>query len=394
VAYGGGIFAAVGSGGVIVTSPTGSTWTARTSGTTSTLNSVAYGNGTFVAVGDAGTVLTSSTGTTWTKVSGLAVPFIGITYGNNLFVAVGAGGAVYSSSSGSSWTQESSITVNNLRGIAYFAGEYIAVGDNGTILQTVENTPPTGSVSINNGAATTNTTAVTLYLSATDNSGTVSSMQFSNDNISWTSPQSYAVSAPWTLPAGDGVKTVYARFMDKNGNWSSVYNATITLSTPKVLTVNVTGTGTVTGSGISCTGTGCTQTYPAGTSVPLYATTSADYLFSGWSGACTGTGDCTVTMNSNTTVNATFTYVQPAKIMGTANYFATLQGAYNAAQTGNAIQAREFFFSENVLLNLGTSVFLAGGYDTGYATPIGVSTIAGSLTVGTGSVTIQNVVIQ
>jgi hypothetical protein len=29
-------------------------------------------------------------------------------------------------------------------------------------------------------------------------------------------------------------------------------------------------------------------------------------VFAGWSGACTGTGTCTVTMNANTAVTATF----------------------------------------------------------------------------------------
>jgi hypothetical protein len=59
VAYGDGLFVAVGSGGVILTSPDGATWTAWTSGTGNDLNGVTYGNGLFVVVGDRSIILTS-----------------------------------------------------------------------------------------------------------------------------------------------------------------------------------------------------------------------------------------------------------------------------------------------------------------------------------------------
>jgi hypothetical protein len=59
VAYGNGLFVAVGDGGTILTSRDGVSWTRRTSGTSNQLEGVAYGNGTFVAVGWYGTILTS-----------------------------------------------------------------------------------------------------------------------------------------------------------------------------------------------------------------------------------------------------------------------------------------------------------------------------------------------
>jgi uncharacterized delta-60 repeat protein len=81
----------------------------------------------------------------------------------------------------------------------------------------------------------------------------------------------------------------------------------------RTLTVNVTGPGTVTGEGINCgaTGSDCTETYPDGTEVVLSQTPAAGASFTGWSGGCSGSGDCTVTLNADTAVTATFS-VQPS----------------------------------------------------------------------------------
>jgi uncharacterized repeat protein (TIGR02543 family) len=76
------------------------------------------------------------------------------------------------------------------------------------------------------------------------------------------------------------------------------------------LTVSVTGSGSVSGSGISCPGT-CSGTYTAGTPVALSATPASGFTFTGWTGACSGTGACNVTMSSNQTVGATFTKIPP-----------------------------------------------------------------------------------
>ncbi len=99
-----------------------------------------------------------------------------------------------------------------------------------------DTTPPTGSVTINSGAAATNTAAVTLALSATDDPGTVSQMQFSNDGTTYSTPEAYATTTAWTLTAGDGTKTVYAKFKDAAGNWSSAASDTIVLdATPPAI---------------------------------------------------------------------------------------------------------------------------------------------------------------
>ena len=68
-----------------------------------------------------------------------------------------------------------------------------------------------------------------------------------------------------------------------------------------------TGTGTVTSSpgGINC-GVDCSHTYLEGTPVVLTADPEPGSTFAGWSGDCTGTSTCNVTMSTNRSVTATF----------------------------------------------------------------------------------------
>jgi len=75
------------------------------------------------------------------------------------------------------------------------------------------------------------------------------------------------------------------------------------------LSVIALGGGVVTSSpaGISCRGDAtCTGLFDYPTQVTLTASSNPDAYFVGWSGACTGTGNCTVAMTANTTVNAEF----------------------------------------------------------------------------------------
>jgi len=81
-----------------------------------------------------------------------------------------------------------------------------------------DTTPPTGSVVINAGAATTSSRSVTLTLNATD-SGGVAGMKLSNDGQTWTAECSYATPQAWVLSSGDGTRTVSVLFKDTSGNW-------------------------------------------------------------------------------------------------------------------------------------------------------------------------------
>jgi len=69
-----------------------------------------------------------------------------------------------------------------------------------------------------------------------------------------------------------------------------------------------TGNGTVTSSpsGINC-GIYCSDTFVKGSPVTMTVKPNQGSYFVGWSGACPGTGPCTVTMNANDTVTPIFT---------------------------------------------------------------------------------------
>ena len=108
--------------------------------------------------------------------------------------------------------------------------------------------------------------------------------------------------------------TYYWKIVAKNscGNSTSgsVWSFSTFQSNNYTLTVTKAGTGggTVTSnpSGISC-GSTCQANFTTGINVTLTASADAGSSFTGWSGGgCSGTGPCTITLNSNTTIDAAF----------------------------------------------------------------------------------------
>lgn len=61
---------------------------------------------------------------------------------------------------------------------------------------------------------------------------------------------------------------------------------------------------------ITC-GSTCSASLGASTTVTLTASAAAGSSFTGWSGPCSGTGTCTVTMDVAKSVTATFSTTQP-----------------------------------------------------------------------------------
>jgi sugar lactone lactonase YvrE len=82
-------------------------------------------------------------------------------------------------------------------------------------------------------------------------------------------------------------------------------SAGFSLSTTVSDTGSATGTVTSNPSGINCPGT-CSVTFGAGDVVTLTPVAGPNSAFAGWSGACTGTGACVVTMTQIQSVTANF----------------------------------------------------------------------------------------
>ena len=110
-----------------------------------------------------------------------------------------------------------------------------------------------------------------------------------------------------------------------NGNRSVTANFTrirYTLTT----TASPVGGGSVSGGG----------TYDSGTTATVTANPNTGYSFTGWLGACTGTGACSVLMNGNKSVTATFAriqYVLTASVSPSAGGSITGGGTYNSGTT-------------------------------------------------------------
>src|SRR5439155_1484187 len=83
------------------------------------------------------------------------------------------------------------------------------------------------------------------------------------------------------------------------------------------LTVTMAGSGTgtvVSDVGpINCPGS-CSSTQAQGTTMTLTATAASGSRFNGWSGACTGTGNCVVTFDAAKSVTATFALQTPLTV--------------------------------------------------------------------------------
>jgi hypothetical protein len=133
VTWGNGLFVAVGHLGRIVTSPDGVTWSIRNSNTSNLLQSVVWADTQFVAVGSDGTVNRSKDGLNWSSISnGVDIVFTALAY-HDMFVAVGGNGKILTSSDGITWTLRNS-TGATLTAVTWAGTQWVAVGFFGRIL--------------------------------------------------------------------------------------------------------------------------------------------------------------------------------------------------------------------------------------------------------------------
>ncbi|MEW6069522.1 MAG: Ig-like domain-containing protein, partial [Candidatus Thermoplasmatota archaeon] len=119
-------------------------------------------------------------------------------------------------------------------------------GDWQTRTFTINTGPPTDLIiTINDGAQFTNSTSVTLTLSASSNAY---EMCFSNDNSTWSLRETFASTKAWTLAGGDdGIRIVYFKCRSVSGNESKAACDTIILdTTAPTLEISKPQNGTIT----------------------------------------------------------------------------------------------------------------------------------------------------
>jgi hypothetical protein len=138
--------------------------------------------------------------------------------------------------------------------------------------------------------------------------------------------------------------------------------------TPTTFTLTVqksgNGVGTVTSSpsGISC-GSACSATFNSGTSVTLSAQPDANSVFSGWSGACSGTGSCSFSITQNATVTAAFDKKSAEPTLQWSRQI-TFQGMRAAGLETVSLAANNEIAVGGFKDNDGVHVAIAMGYDS------------------------------
>jgi uncharacterized repeat protein (TIGR02543 family) len=148
----------------------------------------------------------------------------------------------------------------------------------------------------------------------------------------------------WTAGACTGTDPC-AVTMDDAKSVTATFLPNRTLSVTK----SGNGTGTVTSSpaGINC-GADCTEVYAPGTSVALTAAAGVNATFVGWSGACTGTGVCTVTMDAAESVDAQFNITNELSVVvqaatGSSGAVSSIPGGIDCSDAGLGSNCSEVY---------------------------------------------------
>lgn len=160
------------------------------------------------------------------------------------------------------------------------------------------------------------------------------------------------------------------------------------------LAVTVIGNGSVNSapSGITCSGsTGCTADFARDSTVRLFPTGIDGTTFSGWSGACTGTGICTVSMSADRTATANFGSGSYIRCGGTL--YSSLESALAAAATSTRIEMQAMSFPATNLI-IEETANLVGGYDGTFTNQTGFTTLIGPVYVQNGEVRADRIIIR
>jgi len=167
------------------------------------------------------------------------------------------------------------------------------------------------------------------------------------------------------------------------------------------------GGGSVHGDGdIACSGLGsnisgmsgnCQADFTSGTNATLLQTPDNNSTWATWSGSVPicGTGqNCTVLMDGNKNVTATFPYSSMAKVNSTNQGYESLNLSYVNAGPVDTIYGRAVTFTENFTLSSSKAVTLLGGRDAWFMPLNAWTGLQGILTIQNGSLAVERLAIR
>ncbi len=225
---------------IIMTSPTGSTWTtAYSDNNDAALAGIAWSGNEYVAVGQT-EVLTSTNGINWT-VSHPNIPFRDVAYGDGKFVGVGDAGTIATSVNGTTWTPINVGTTDDFASVVWNGSMFVAVTNNPEF---DGDAPPDGNY-IFTSPNGTSWTPVSL-------TPPPANTYYSFDRVKLLGSTLYAVGGTYTIANNEG--TVVNPVIATSGNgtsWTVNLISTSTMGTNAVTDIAQVGTEYVATAGLS-----------------------------------------------------------------------------------------------------------------------------------------------
>jgi photosystem II stability/assembly factor-like uncharacterized protein len=368
IAFGNSTFVAVGGNGRIRFSyDYGDTWDFLYSSppTVNSLYQIAYGDNTFIAVsndtpGPETISLSNNNGLTWSSKDIDSPPLWGITYANGKFVAVGGGNNIYiSEDKGANWSSEELETAYNLYGIAYGNSTLVAVGNQGKILTKTD------------GCTITNPEIDICWKPKTFGTDSLQGVAFGNVGTG----RFIAV----------GMNGTILLSTDKGQTWTSV---------PSGYSDNLWGVTYGNGTFVAVGNNGIILTSPTGEAGTW------QWRDSGSSERLNEVAFCTsrfIAVGSNGTILVDGPEDPVRYWSAHWSTYTSIQQAYDDWEPGqgDVIQTKAVEFNEDLTFDDPVSITLAGGYDDSYSPGNRTyTTVNGKVTISSGTVTVENIVIQ
>jgi chitodextrinase len=175
-----------------------------------------------------------------------------------------------------------------------------------TTLAPPDTTPPSTPTELK--GTILSTSAVALSWQASTDNVQVTGYQVMRNNV----PLGTTIAPSFQdLGLSSGFTYTYTvKAFDPDGNTSAPSDPVSITLTPSTstLAVSTVGNGMVTSSptGIDCPSNSCSASYGTGSTITLTAKPHKKWKFMGWTGACSGTGDCVIQLSTDQVVEATF----------------------------------------------------------------------------------------